>query len=85
MRQRLEYLQAMAEAKALQARSELAGKIEALHEQRQQATHRQAARTEEHIAEVQADYASRGAKLEQALKLVEEALSRDGGRVAVER
>ncbi len=78
IRQRLEYLQVMAEAKELQARSELAGKIEALHAQRRQAANRQALRTEEHIAEVKADYASHGAKLAQVLKLVEEALARDG-------
>ncbi len=78
IRQRLEYVQVMAEARALQARSEMAGKIETLHEQSQQAANRQAVRTEEHIAEVKADYASRGARLEQALRLVEEALSREG-------
>ncbi len=77
VRQRLERVQAQAEARQLQARSELAGKIDALHEQGQQAANRQATRTEEHIAEVKADYASRSAKLEQALKLVEGALSRD--------
>ncbi len=77
LRQRLECLQGQAEAKQLQARSELSGKIEALHEQRQQADHRQAVVTEQHITEVKADYASRSAKLEKALKLVEGALSRE--------
>lgn len=77
LRQRLEWLQEQTEARQLQAGSELAGKIAALHDQMRQAANRQAARTELHIAEVEADYAARSAKLEQALKRMAEALAED--------
>ena len=68
-------MQAQAEAKQGQAKSEVAAKIESLREQMKQASDRQKVKTEKHIAEVKTDYEARSVKLEQAKKLIKEALS----------
>lgn len=76
VRAKLAVTQAQAKAKAEQAKKETDAKIEAMHEQMKQAGERRKAKIEKRIAEVQADYAVRSAKLEQARKLAKEALSR---------
>lgn len=75
VRQKVMATQALVRARAEQAESEVNAKIDALRIQVTQAGVRQRARVEKRIAEVKADYAVRSAKLEQARKLVAEALS----------
>jgi uncharacterized membrane protein len=72
---KLEVIQAQAKARAEQAKRELDAKVEELQEQRKQANDRQKARIEKRIADAKADYAIRKAKLDQAGKLVKEALA----------
>jgi hypothetical protein len=75
VRQKLEAMQAQAEAKQKQAKSEMNAKIDAMRDQMKQASDRRKAQIEKRIAEVKADYEARSAKLEQAGKLIKEALS----------
>jgi uncharacterized membrane protein len=72
---KLEAMQARARAKAEQAKHEMEARIAALREQMKQANERQKAKIEQRIAAVKADYAVRSAKLEQAGKLIKEALA----------
>ena len=75
VRQKLEAMQAQAEAKQKQAKSEMNAKVDAMRDQMKQASDRRKAQIEKRIAEVKADYEARSAKLEQARKLIKEALS----------
>jgi uncharacterized membrane protein len=75
-KQKLEATRAQAEARQQQLKSEADAKIAAMREQMKQASERRKAQIEKRTVEVQADYAARSAKLEQARKLVKEALSR---------
>jgi uncharacterized membrane protein len=72
---KLEATQTQARAKAEQAKREMETKIAALREQMNQASDRQKAQIEKRIAAVKADYGVRSAKLEQAGKLIKEALT----------
>jgi uncharacterized membrane protein len=63
-----------AKAKAENVKNELDAKVVALHDQMKQAGDRQKAKIEKRIDEAKADYAVRSAKLEQARKLIKEAL-----------
>jgi uncharacterized membrane protein len=72
---KLETMQARARAKTEQAKHEMEAKIAALRSQMTQANERQKAKIEQRIAAVKADYAVRSAKLEQAGKLIKEALA----------
>jgi uncharacterized membrane protein len=74
-KQKLEATRAQAEARQQQLKSEADAKIAALREQAKQASDRRKAQIEKRTAEVKADYEARSAKLEQALKLVKEALT----------
>ena len=67
--------QTLVKEKAEQTKREADSKVDALRVQVSQIGDRQKARIEKRIAEVNADYAVRSAKLEQARKLVAEALS----------
>jgi uncharacterized membrane protein len=75
-KQKLEATRAQAEAKQQQLKSEADAKIAAMREQMKDANDRRKAQIEKRTAEVKADYEARSAKLEQARKLVKEALSR---------
>jgi hypothetical protein len=63
------------EARQEQATSEVAARIDALRVQTQQVSDRQKAKNEKRIAEIEADYEARRAKLDQAHKLIKEALT----------
>ena len=76
VQQKLEATRAQAEARQQQLKSEVDAKIAAMRAQMQQASERRKAQIERRTAEVKADYEARSAKLEQARKLVKEALSR---------
>jgi uncharacterized membrane protein len=67
--------QAHIQSRAEQAKSEMDAKVKALREQEKQARDRQKARIEKRIGEVKADWEVRHTKLEQARKLIGEALS----------
>jgi uncharacterized membrane protein len=73
-KQKLEATRAQAEARQQQLKSEADAKIAALREQAKQASDQRKAQIEKRSAEVKADYEARSAKLEQAGKLVKEAL-----------
>jgi uncharacterized membrane protein len=75
VKHKLEAKRDQIEARQEQARSEMEAKIAALRAQVQQANDRQKAKTEKRIAEIKADYEARRAKLDQALKLIKEALA----------
>jgi uncharacterized membrane protein len=75
VRAKLETTQTQARAKADQSKQELEAKIAALREQMRRASDRQKAKIEKHIAAVKAGHAVRSAKLEQAGKLIKEALA----------
>jgi uncharacterized membrane protein len=68
-------LQAQITAKREQIRQEQEAKVEALRSQVKDANERQKAKTEKRIADLKAEYAARDAKLEQAQKLIKEAVS----------
>jgi hypothetical protein len=74
VQQKLEATRAQAEARQQQLKREADAKIAALREQTQQASERRKAQIEQRTAEVKADYEARSAKLDQARKLVHEAL-----------
>ena len=67
--------QTLVKEKAEQTKSEADSKVDAPHVQVSQIGDCQKARIEKRIAEVNADYAVRSAELDQARKLVAEALS----------
>ncbi len=71
----LEAIRKQAAARADQAKRELDAKVDRVREQMKQANDREKARIEKRMAEAKADYAVRSAKLEQASKLVREALA----------
>lgn len=73
---KLEAMNARARVKAEQAKHEMEAKIAALRDQIDRASDRQKETIEQRIAAVTADYAVRSAKLEQAGKLLKEALAR---------
>jgi uncharacterized membrane protein len=66
---------AQIEAREQQAKAEMEAKVNALREQMNQAKDRKKARIEKRIAEIKTDYEARSGKLEQARKLIGEALS----------
>lgn len=68
--------QAQAEARQQQLKSESEAKVAAMQAQMKEANERRKAQIERRMAEVKADYAARSAKLEQARKLIREALAR---------
>jgi uncharacterized membrane protein len=74
VKHKLEAKQDQVEARLEQIKSEAEAKIDALRSQMQQASDRQKAKNEKRIAELQADYEVRSVKLEQAQKLIQEAL-----------
>lgn len=73
--QKLAATRAQAEARQQQLKNEADAKIAALQEQMKQASEQRKAQIEKRTAEVKADYEARSAKLEQARKLVKEALA----------
>ncbi len=75
MDKKLEAIRTQAAARAEQARRELEAKVDQMREQLKLANDREKAKIEKRIAEVKADYAVRSAKLEQAGKLVRDALA----------
>ena len=75
VRHKLEAKRDQAEARQEQATSEVAARIDALRVQVQQVSDRQKAKTEQRIAEIEVDYKARRVKLDQAQKLIKEALS----------
>jgi uncharacterized membrane protein len=75
VKQKLEATRAQAEARQQQLKSETDAKVAALREQIKQASDRRKAQIERRTAEVKADYEVRSGKLEQARKLVKEALT----------
>jgi hypothetical protein len=75
VRHKLEAKRDQAEARQEQATSEVAARIDALRVQVQQVSDRQKAKTEKRIAEIEVDYKARRVKLDQAQKLIKEALS----------
>ena len=72
---KLEATQSYARAKAEEAKREMDAKLAAMREQMKQAGDRQKAKLEQRISAVKADYAVRSAKLEQAGKLIKDALA----------
>jgi uncharacterized membrane protein len=72
---KLEAAQTQARAKADQSKHEMEAKIAALREQIDQTSDRQKAKIDKRIAAVRAEYGARSAKLEQAGKLIKEALT----------
>jgi uncharacterized membrane protein len=74
VKHKLEAKRDQVEARLEQIKSEAEAKIDTLRAQMQQASDRQKAKNEKRIAELQAEYAARHAKLEQAQKLIQEAL-----------
>lgn len=75
VKEKMANLQARITAKREQIRHEHEAKIEALRSQVKDANERQKAKTEKRVADLKAEYAARDAKLEQAHKLIKEALS----------
>lgn len=75
VKEKMATMQAQITAKREQIRHEQEAKIEALRSQVKDANERQKAKTEKRIANLKAEYAARDAKLEQAQKLIKEALS----------
>jgi uncharacterized membrane protein len=71
----LEAIRAQAAARADQAKRELEAKVDRMRAQMKQANDREKAKIERRMAEAKADHAVRSAKLEQAGKLVREALA----------
>jgi uncharacterized membrane protein len=71
----LEAIRAQAAGRADQAKRELDAKVDQMREQMKQANDREKAKIEKRMAEAKADYAVRSAKLEQAGKLVREAMA----------
>jgi uncharacterized membrane protein len=71
----LEAIREQAAARADQAKRELDAKADRMRERMKQANDREKARIEKRMAEAKADYAVRSAKLEQAGKLVRDALA----------
>lgn len=74
-KQKLEATRNQTEARQQQLKRETDAKIAALREQMKDASERRKAQIEKRTAEVQADYEARSAKLEQARKLVKDALA----------
>ena len=72
---KLETMQARARVKTEQAKHEMEAKIAALHDQMKGANERQKAKIDQRIAAAKAGHAVRSAKLEQAGKLIKEALA----------
>jgi uncharacterized membrane protein len=75
VKHKLEAKRDQAEARQEQATSEVAAKIDTLRVQTQQVSDQQKAKTDKRIAEITVDYEARRAKLDQAQKLIKEALS----------
>jgi uncharacterized membrane protein len=73
--QKLQALEAQIEAKQTALQNELTAKVNALREQAQTASQARKAQAEQRAAELKADYAARSAKLDQAGKLIKEALN----------
>jgi exonuclease VII large subunit len=71
----LEAIREQTTARADQAKRELEAKVDRMRERMKQANDREKARIEKRMAEAKADYAVRSAKLEQAGKLVRDALA----------
>ena len=67
-------LEAQAQARQAEIDNDLTARIDALREQTRTASEARKAQTEQRVAEVKADYQERRAKLEQASKLIKEAL-----------
>jgi uncharacterized membrane protein len=78
-RQKLDALDKQVEAKQAEVAAEMNAKIEALREQAKTATNSGKARAEQRLTEVEADYEARRAKLDQAHKLIREALDPKAG------
>lgn len=74
-KKKLKAVEVQIKARAEQAQAEQDAKIAAMQAQMMQAGSRQKAAIEKRIAEVKADHAARTAKLEQARKLIKEALA----------
>ncbi len=75
VKHKLEAKRDQIEARQEQATSGVETKIDTLRVQVQQVSDQQKAKTEKHIAEIEADYEARRAKLDQAQQLIKEALS----------
>ena len=73
---KLEAMQTQARAKSEESKHEMEAKIAALRDQMNQAGDREKAKIEKRVAAVKAEYSVRSAKLEQAGKLIKEALAR---------
>lgn len=76
VKHKLAATQAQAEARQQQLKSESEAKIAAMQAQMKEANDRRKTQIEHRIAQVKADVAARSAKLDQARKLIHEALSR---------
>lgn len=76
VKSKLSATQAQAEARQQQLKGETEAKIAAMQAQIKEANERRKAQIERRMAELKADYEARSAKLEQARKLIREALSR---------
>jgi uncharacterized membrane protein len=72
---RLEAMQTVVRTKAEQAKREMDAKVGAMREQMNQVRDREKAKIEKRIANVKTEYDARSAKLEQAGKLIKEALA----------
>jgi uncharacterized membrane protein len=75
VKKKLEVMQTQAKAKMEQGKNEMNAKVNTMREQEKQASARHKAKLEKRMAEIKADYAKRSAKLEQAGKLVREAVT----------
>ncbi len=75
VKRKLEAKRDQIEARQEQATSEAQAKIDALRVQVQQVSDRQKAKTDKRIAGIEANYEARRVKLDQAQKLIEEALT----------
>lgn len=76
VKNKLSATQAQTEARQQQLKSETEAKIASMQAQMKEANERRKAQIERRMAELKADYEARSAKLEQARKLIREALSR---------
>jgi uncharacterized membrane protein len=72
---KLEAMRTQARTKSEESKHEMEAKIAALRDQMNQASDREKAKIEKRVAAVKAEYAVRSAKLEQAGKLIKEALA----------
>jgi uncharacterized membrane protein len=73
-KKRIEAAQARAKERATQLKSDIDAKVASLKEQKKKAAAQQQAKIDQRIADLQADYAARNSKLQQAQELTREAL-----------